>query len=277
MKSRDGLLDSVRNLLEHCWDHHRWGELNWDFFFRGERDKVGQLDEHYFAYYTAKANYVIGLAVSSLFFVIFSYLGPWWAVGLSIVSIAAVCLWDAYLLRREIKRLLQDPAAQSQAGPRPQKEPSPPTGSEHAPAHAGVYTRLAPSPTFPGIGVFAILNIPAGKNVFEGDAGGMMEIDRNDLRNLEPEIRRLYCDFCVFKDGKIKGPTNFNNLTVGWYLNHSSEPNVRCDEKYDFISLRDIKKNEELTVDYSKYDDRPPPGSEGRCDAGRRLLPAGPE
>ena len=59
-------LDSVRNLLEHCWDQLS-GELNWDFFFSGPRDKVAQLDEHYFAYYTAKANYVIGLLVWLLF------------------------------------------------------------------------------------------------------------------------------------------------------------------------------------------------------------------
>lgn len=55
---------------------------------------------------------------------------------------------------------------------------------------------------------------------------------------------------------EINGPTNFNNLTVGWYLNHSDTSNVRCDEDYNFISNRLIKKREELTVDYTTYDDR---------------------
>ncbi len=240
-------LDSVRNLLEHRWDH-LYGPLYWNFFFYGARDKVAQLDEHYFAYYTAKANYVIGLLAWLLFFCGLSFLGLLCAAIVSGILIAGVCLVDAFLLRKEIKTLLQYP-----------------TGQPHTQlAHTGVYTRLAPSPTFPGIGVFAIRDIPAGRNVFAGDDNEMREIDSNDLKNLEPEITRLYCDFCVFKDGKIRGPTNFNNLTVGWYLNHSPKPNVRCDEEYDFISLREIKKGEELTVDYSKYDDRPPPGSKKR-------------
>ena len=49
-------------------------------------------------------------------------------------------------------------------------------------------------------------------------------------------------------------------LTVGWYINEPKEndsPNVCCNDDYDFISLRDIKKGEELTVDYSAYSEHP--------------------
>jgi SET domain-containing protein len=47
-------------------------------------------------------------------------------------------------------------------------------------------------------------------------------------------------------------------LTVGWYLNQSKEnPNVLCTDDYDFIALRDIKKGEELAVDYSTYSEHP--------------------
>jgi hypothetical protein len=106
--------------------------------------------------------------------------------------------------------------------------------------------------------VFAIRDIPEGTNVFAGDENEMRDIDQNDLLNLEPEIQRLYDDFCLLKDGTLKGPINFNNLTVGWYLNHSDTPNVRCDKDFDFISTRLIKKGEELTADYTTYDERRP-------------------
>ena len=66
----------------------------------------------------------------------------------------------------------------------------------------------------------------------------------------------MYDDFCIIKGNKYYCPDNFNNLNVGWYLNESKEnPNVGCDEKYDFFAIRDIKKNDELTVDYSTFSD----------------------
>ena len=46
-------------------------------------------------------------------------------------------------------------------------------------------------------------------------------------------------------------------LTTSWYLNHSDEPNVAADEHYLFYALRDIKAEEELTVDYHTYSDEP--------------------
>jgi hypothetical protein len=254
-------LDSARNLLEHCWDR-LWGELNWNFFFYAPRDKVAQFDENYYAYYTAKANYVIGLLVALAFFAVLSLFGLRAVILFGALVVLAVCLLDAIVLRIEIKPLLRNPDAPPHTCRSPGSKEI--DTSQRRPAHTGVFTRLAPSHKFPGIGVFAIRDIPAGANVFAGDDNEMREIDPNDLIGIEPEIKKLYCDFCVFKDGKIKGPTNFNNLTVGWYLNHSDEPNVLCGSDYDFFTARDIKKGEELTVNYSTYDDRPVPSMEGR-------------
>jgi hypothetical protein len=107
--------------------------------------------------------------------------------------------------------------------------------------------------------VFAIRDVPEGTNVFEGDTNEMRDIHPNELdpNYITPEIKQLYDDFCVMKKSKLKGPTNFNNLTVAWYLNHSTTPNVKCDDDYNFISNRLIKKGEEVTSDYTTYDERP--------------------
>ena len=71
------------------------------------------------------------------------------------------------------------------------------------------------------------------------------------------EIRKLYLDFCptIKKGGKtfFGCPENLNLMTVAWYLNDSKKPNVVCDKEYVFSALRNIKKGEELTVDYSTY------------------------
>jgi hypothetical protein len=236
------LLDTVRNgvvenVVDWCSKHWFHKEpLNWEFFVSGDRDKVTQLDEYFFAYYQAKANYAVGILIFML-----ACIGwpPTRLVGFLTFGGAALlfvfCTLDSISLRREIKKL---------------------TTPHLAAAHAGVYTRLLKSTH--GIGVFAVKDIPEGTNVFAGDTNEMREIDKNDFAQVEPAIRQLYEDFCVWKDGKIRGPANFNNLTVGWYLNHSDTPNVRCDEhSYDFIATRCIKKGEEITADYTTYDDRP--------------------
>jgi hypothetical protein len=119
--------------------------------------------------------------------------------------------------------------------------------------HDGVYTRLQRSEIH-GVGVFAIRDIPKETNIFSNDKNEMVWVDKADIDNIDSELKKLYDDFCVDKNGKYGCPKNFNMLTVGWYLNKSKEnPNVRCTNDYDFIALRDIKKGEELTVDYSTY------------------------
>jgi hypothetical protein len=120
--------------------------------------------------------------------------------------------------------------------------------------HQSVFVRLKVSEH--GVGVFAIKDIPANTNIFQNDTAKMVWIDQSKVKNLEPELKKLYDDFCVIEDNKYGCPESFNQLTVGWYLNHdSNNPNVICDKNYDFYSMREIKIGEELKVDYSTFSD----------------------
>ena len=107
------------------------------------------------------------------------------------------------------------------------------------------------------MGVFAIRNIKKGTRLFCGDDDKIIWVPKEKLRSLPQEIRRLYEDFCIITDkGERYGcPENFNRLTVAWYLNSSSKPNVYSDKKYRFVAKRDIRADEELTVDYSTYNE----------------------
>lgn len=121
--------------------------------------------------------------------------------------------------------------------------------------HEGVYARVQRSGTH-GVGVFAVRKIKKGTKVFGGDDSGMRWIEEKEVARLPKEIKRLYTDFGVLKDGRYGCPQSFNQLTPAWYLNDSkTAPNVRCDDHYDFIALRDIKEGEELKADYSTYSD----------------------
>ena len=54
-------------------------------------------------------------------------------------------------------------------------------------------------------------------------------------------------------------PPSLNQLSVGWYVNHSDSPNVEAGDDGRFRALRRIAKGEELTADYRTFVDEPLP------------------
>jgi SET domain-containing protein len=107
-----------------------------------------------------------------------------------------------------------------------------------------------------GIGVFAIRRIPKGVKVFTGENEEILWTNKDTLPKRGP-LRKLYDDFCIIKDQRYGSPTNFNRLTVAWFLNESKKPNIACDDNYEFTTIRSVKAGEELTVDYSTFSEYP--------------------
>ena len=129
----------------------------------------------------------------------------------------------------------------------------------------GVFTRIRPSKIH-GVGVFAIRRIPKGASIFPNDDAPIVWINKGRIKRLRGEIRRLYNDFCIIKDGgETYGcPVNFSLMTAAWFLNEpkpGKKPNVGCRKDYTFFALRDIAAGEELTVDYSTFSEKPPAGA----------------
>jgi hypothetical protein len=126
---------------------------------------------------------------------------------------------------------------------------------KHSLPHSGVYTRLKPSPIH-GVGVFALRRIPKGTLLFDTNEK-VVWIDETDIAYLPANVRKMYDDFCIVKHGKYGCPENFNNLTMAWYLNDSSNPNVIVDDDFNMWAGRDIAEGEELTIDSSKFSEQP--------------------
>jgi SET domain-containing protein len=119
--------------------------------------------------------------------------------------------------------------------------------------HEGVYARIGRSKIH-GVGVIAIAPIAKGTDLFPTDKSDVKWVEEADLPE-SPALRKFYHDFCIHNGRTYGCPRSFNELTAAWYLNHSDQPNVRCDTKYRFFALRDIREGEELTVDYRTYSD----------------------
>lgn len=109
-----------------------------------------------------------------------------------------------------------------------------------------------------GIGVFAVRDIPKGIDVFKTDSKGTGHWWTLAVLPGSEWAKSLAQDFGVFEEKKQRfyGPSNFNSLTVGWYVNHSKKPNIAYSETMDsFISLRSIRAGEEVCSDYTAYSD----------------------
>ena len=101
-----------------------------------------------------------------------------------------------------------------------------------------------------GYGLFAVRSIRIGEIVTI--KGGHI-VDRKTLKKFEKVIRgsELQID-----DNFYLAPLQKEEVEgVMMFLNHSCSPNVGISGNITFVTMRDIKKGEELTIDYAMIDD----------------------
>ncbi len=119
------------------------------------------------------------------------------------------------------------------------------------------YCRLKPS-KIGGVGVFAIRNIPENTNPFYGiKETKWHKFNISELKDFDKEILELINDFFVIEEDETVLIPEFglNGMDISFFLNHSKNPNLKTiDEGFNFITLREIKKGEELLVSYGTYD-----------------------
>ena len=115
-------------------------------------------------------------------------------------------------------------------------------------------TRLAPSPIH-GLGVFATAPIAASTPVWRFAPGLDMEFAPDIVETLPEHVRAFFARY-----GYVD--RNLNRLILCFddarFVNHSATPNVATDYTRDRhgldVALRDIKADEELTMDYGGFE-----------------------
>lgn len=107
-----------------------------------------------------------------------------------------------------------------------------------------------------GIGVFATHDIPAGTQVFTED----FNLRTLKIKNVPTELI-MYCIY--ISDEECLCPERFDRMEIGWYINHSSEPNIakkgliNTDDPINDIkkrtvyAIKDIKAGDEILIDYN--------------------------
>lgn len=118
----------------------------------------------------------------------------------------------------------------------------------------GMYIALKPSDTH-GIGVFAIVDIPKGcRNIFSIETGEWIKISFAEAATLPEHSREFIETYYLYDDGHYFIPGHgCKVIDMANYLNHSATSNIiSIEEGRWFEAIRDIKKGEELFIDYGK-------------------------
>jgi len=107
-----------------------------------------------------------------------------------------------------------------------------------------------------GRGVYAACDFKKGEGVVKGDTS--KKLTKEEIEKL-PEDER---DYLSYNNGEIiylQPPER--------YINHSCDANTTIKNNCD-VAIRDIKKGEEITADYSED---LPPGVEMKCECGSKI------
>ena len=106
-------------------------------------------------------------------------------------------------------------------------------------------------------------NIPKNKKVFPGHVKQKWhKFKISELEKLDKKVIKMIDDYFVIeKDKTVYIPAGgLNSLDISFFTNHSTKPNLTIfydkNDVVNFVSAKKIKKGEELTVDYGKYDDK---------------------
>lgn len=103
-----------------------------------------------------------------------------------------------------------------------------------------------------GIGVFATHAIQKGTFLrLFGDRNISHQVSKECSLEDVPESFRMYC---LHRNGSVICPADFGRMEIGWFLNHSHNPNAHH-VGYDYFASRDIAAGEEITIDYNSLEE----------------------
>lgn len=110
---------------------------------------------------------------------------------------------------------------------------------------------LKPSP-LGGVGVFATHDIPKGTHLFK-NAFKTRTMSVKDV----PSALLKYCIY--INDNECLCPERFDRMEIGWYINHSSNPNIARSEKNvkerAVHAIQQIHAGDEILIDYNQLDE----------------------
>jgi len=121
------------------------------------------------------------------------------------------------------------------------------------------WVMIRPSP-IEGIGVFALRDIPKGcRSMFSkaNEQEQWIPVSKTEVDHLPAHAKALIENYCLYDDEHYFVPDyGFKKMDLVNFLNHADIPNIISINDGEFFeAVRDIKKGEELVIDYGEIVD----------------------
>lgn len=101
------------------------------------------------------------------------------------------------------------------------------------------------------VGVFAVRSLSKNTTIIKANHFSNIKIIKWKYFNKFDSIaKKKIMSFCPATPEGFFTPPDLNYLSIAWHLNHSCNPNIGFNKNYDFVTMRAIKKGEELCWDY---------------------------
>jgi hypothetical protein len=109
---------------------------------------------------------------------------------------------------------------------------------------------LRPSP-IQGVGVFTTSPVARGDHLRLWQEEDWRFVTFAEAES-DPELREFSAIYCVREAEGFHCPLDFHRMSIGWYMNHSDEPNARYRDatSFEYCAVRDIAAGEEIVCDY---------------------------
>lgn len=109
---------------------------------------------------------------------------------------------------------------------------------------------LKPSSISSRVGVFATKDIPNGTKIV------FFPSDFEHRKLPKKEIPDEFLYYCVAETNEMWFcPQRFDRMEIAWYLNHSDKPNIKRVEHGTCYTLKEIKKGEEILIDFNDFNE----------------------
>lgn len=116
--------------------------------------------------------------------------------------------------------------------------------------HSNTY--LDKSGVCDGVGVFALLPIKQGEQLFQDVPKTEYFFRWDELSDLDERVIRKLKSLCNYNQTGVYMHNSLNNFNFSFFVNHSETPNVFHNLKADeFFSIRNIEPGEELVCTYN--------------------------
>jgi len=111
--------------------------------------------------------------------------------------------------------------------------------------------RLKLSKIIDGIGVFAVRDLKKGSVIGEAQLlSDDLFYTWDDFKNIDGESQEMIMNYCIGSVDGFYAPNDINYISIPWYINHHCNGNVGFNAEGSFITIDDVKKDQELFYDY---------------------------